>query len=134
MITPVSGKEDLLQKQDNWIKAYIEENSQDCIKIKCLFVAISQLENKRKKEYLLLFIEKNPDYNVFDQLQLIPTNYSWSGSEVPILSGFIEYFETLLPNLNGIKYLEHKNKINRMIEAIYKAIEAEEIREALLNQ
>ena len=134
LITPVSGKEDLLQKQDNWIKAYIEENSQDCIKIKCLFVAISQLENKRKKEYLLLFIEKNPDYNVFDQLQLIPTNYSWSGSEVPILSGFIEYFETLLPNLNGIKYLEHKNKINRMIEAIYKAIEAEEIREALLNQ
>ena len=81
-----------------------------------------------------MFIEKNPDYNVFDQLQLIPTNYSWSGSEIPILSGFIEYLETLLPHLNGIKYLEHKNKVNKMINSYYKAIEAEEIREALLNQ
>lgn len=134
LITPVSGKQELIQKQDKWIKDYIKENSQDCIKIKCLFTAISRLENKRKKEYLLLFIEKNPDYKAFDQLKLIPTNYTWSGSEAPILSGFIEYFETLLPHLNGIKYLEHKNKVNRMIEAIHKDIETEEIRESLLNQ
>lgn len=129
-----SGKQDLLQKQDKWIKGYIEENSQDCIKIKCLFAALSRLENKRKKEYLLLFIEKNSDYKAFDQLQLLPTNYTWSGSVTPILSSFIEYLKTLLPHLNGIKYLEHKNKVNKMIEVIHNNIEAEEIREALLNQ
>ena len=81
-----------------------------------------------------MFIEKNPDYETFAQLPLLPTNYTWSGSEVPILSGFIEYFETLLPHLNGIKYLKHKNKINKMIETVHNNIEAEEIREALLNQ
>ena len=51
LITPVSEKQDLLQKHDKWIKDYIEENSQDCIKIKCLFAALSQLENKTKNEY-----------------------------------------------------------------------------------
>lgn len=134
LIAPISGKQDLLQKQDKWIKGYIEEDSQNGIKIKCLFAAISQLENKRKKEYLLLFIEKNPDYKAFEQLQLIPANYAWSDSEIPILSDFIEYLKTLLPHLNGIKYLEHKNKINGMIEDMYRAIEAEEIREVLLHQ
>ena len=133
-ITPVRGENELRQRQDEWIRVFIMENSKDSIKMKCLFAGISNLDDQRKKEYLLLFIENNPDYEMFDNLQLLPTNYSWSGSEVPILSGFIDYLNTLLPHLSGIKYLEHKNKIIRMIDGYHKAIEAEEIREALMNQ
>ena len=133
LITPDSDKQELLQKQDSWIRDFMLNNIYNSTEIECLFEAILQLEDQRRKKYLLMFIEKNPDYEIFDNLKLIPTSYSWTGSRVPILSGFINFLNSLLPHLNGIKYLKHRDKVIKMIESCYISIEEDEIREVITN-
>lgn len=63
----------------------------------CLFSIISKLGIERKKEYILLFLEKNPLFEDFEGLPLTPTFCSWSGSAVPCIR-LIEFLESLLPS------------------------------------
>ena len=67
----------------------------------------------------------------FERIPLIPTSWSWSGSAVPIYSAWIEFLESLLPSLVGLKWIKHKNYIETQISYLKRKIESEQIDEIL---
>lgn len=121
----------LVERQDIWIRDCIQRFYNDEVKMYCLFSAVSKLEFKRKKEYILLFLENNPSFEDFEKIPLTPTSWSWSGSVVPIYSAWIEFLESFLPNFIGLKWIKHKNYIETKIDDLKKQIKEEQIYETL---
>ncbi|WP_199909590.1 hypothetical protein [Aedoeadaptatus coli] len=131
LLLPKQNEKKLLERQDMWIRQCIQQFCNDEAKMYCLFSVVSKLEIKRKKEYILLFLENNPLFEDFEKIPLTPTSWSWSGSAVPMYSAWIEFLESLLPNFIGLKWIKHKNYIETKIDYLQKQIEAEQIDEIL---
>ena len=131
LLLPKQNEKKLLERQDMWIRQCIQRFCNDKAKMYCLFSVVSKLEFKRKKEYILLFLENNPLFEDFEKIPLIPTSCSWSGSAVPMYSAWIEFLELLLPNFIGLKWLKYKNYIETKIDDLQKQIKAEQIDEIL---
>lgn len=131
LLLPKQNEKKLLERQDMWIRQCIQQFCNDEAKMYCLFSVVSKLEIKRKKEYILLFLENNPLFEDFEKIPLTPTSWSWSGSAVPMYSAWIEFLESLLPNFIGLKWIKHKNYIETKIDNLQKQIEAEQIDEIL---
>ena len=79
----------------------------------------------------MLFLENNELFEDFKEIPLIPDSFSWSGSAVPMYSSWIEYLESLLPNLIGLKWIKHKKYVETKIAYLKRQIESEEIDEIL---
>ncbi len=131
LLLPKQNEKKLLERQDMWIRQCIQRFCNDEAKMYCLFSVVSKLEFKRKKEYILLFLENNPLFEDFEKIPLTPTSWSWSGSAVPMYSAWIEFLESLLPNCIGLKWIKHKNYIETKIDDLQKQIKAEQIDEIL---
>lgn len=130
LLLPNENEKKLLERQDTWIRQCIQRFCNDKAKMYCLFSVVSKLEFKRKKEYILLFLENNPLFEDFEKIPLF-TSSSWFGSAVPIYSDWIEFLKSLLPNFIGLKWIKHKNYIETKIDYLQKQIEAEQIDEIL---
>lgn len=131
LLLPTQNKQNLLGRQDEWIRQCIQFFSNDETKMYCLFSVISKLEIERKKEYILLFLENNPLFEDFKRIPLTPTSWSWSGSAVPIYSAWIEFLESLLSSFIGLKWIKHKKYIETQIGYLKERIESEQIDEIL---
>lgn len=131
LLLPRQNKQKLLEKQDEWIQQCILRFCNDEIKMYCLFSVVSKLEPKRKREYILLFLENNPLFEDFERIPLVPTSWSWSGSAVPMYSAWIEFLESLLASCIGLKWIKHKNYIETKIGYLKEQIESEQIDEIL---
>lgn len=131
ILLPIQNKEDLLKKQDEWIKHCIQNFSNDMMKMHCLFSVISKLNMSRKKEYIWFFLENNQSFEDFKNLPLTPTSGGWSGSAVPMYSARIQFLESLLPNFTGIKWVKHKDYIEMEIAYLKKCLESVQIQEIL---
>lgn len=131
LLLPTPNEQNLLGRHDEWIRQCIQLFSDNETKMYCLFSVISKFEIKRKKEYILLFIENNPLFEDFESLPLIPISRSWSGSAVPMYSAWIEYLESLLPSFIGLKWIKHKRYIETQIDYLKRQIESEQIDEIL---
>ena len=131
LLLPKQNEKKLLERQDMWIRQCIQRFCYDEEKMYCLFSVVSKLEFKRKKEYILLFLENNPLFEYFEKIPLTPTSWSWSGSAVPMYSAWIEFLESLLPNFIGLKWIKHKNYIETKIDYLKERIESEQIDEIL---
>ena len=131
ILLPTQNEQNLLGRQDEWIRQCIELFSDDGTKMYCLFSVISKLEISRKKEYILLFLGNNHSFEDFKRIPLTPTSWSWSGSAIPMYSAWIEFFELLLPELIGLKWIKHKNYVETKINYLKNRIESEQIEEIL---
>ena len=131
LLLPIQNEQNLLKKQDEWIRQCIQLFFNDETKMYCLFSVVSKLKIERKKEYVLLFLENNPSVEDFERIPLTPISWSWSGSAVPMYSAWIEYLESLLPSLIGLKWIKHKKYIETKIDYLKRQIESEEIDEIL---
>ena len=131
LLLPKQNEKKLLERQDMWIRQCIQRFCYDEEKMYCLFSVVSKLEFKRKKEYILLFLENNPLFEYFEKIPLTPTSCSWSGSAVPMYSAWIEFLKSLLPNCIGLKWIKHKNYIETKIDYLKERIESEQIDEIL---
>lgn len=131
LLLPVQNEQNLLGRQDEWMRQCIQLFSNDETKMYCLFSVISKLGIERKKEYILLFLENNSLFEDFKRIPLTPTSWSWSGSAVPMYSNWIEFLESLLPSFIGLKWIKHKNHVETQIGYLKKEIEVEQIDEIL---
>ena len=131
LLLPNQNEQNLLEREDEWIRQCIQRYFNDETKMYCIFSAISKLKIERKKEYVLLFLENNPLFEEFERIPLTPTSCSWSGSAVPMYSAWIEFLESLLPSFIGIKWIKHKKYIETQIGYLKKQIESEQINEIL---
>ena len=121
----------LLYSQDKWIRHYICTFSNDVLRIRLLFAAVSELTSERRLEYMKLFLAYNQRFDIFKEIPLFPETYSWSDSAVPLLSSWIDSLQNLLPTLTGLQFIEHKKRVESEIEDLRRYIEDEEIRNIL---
>ncbi|MUG87279.1 ATP-binding protein [Paenibacillus timonensis] len=122
-----------IARQDEWISQFIEANFNNAKFMNIIFSSISEVEfsPERRKKHILHFVKLNTDPLLFDEIQLEPRGYGGVGSMIPYMEARISFLESLLPALNGLTYLKHKQRIERSIEAWRRSIEREQIGEIL---
>lgn len=130
-LTKANGKERSASNQDKWIIYCIENNYNDIEFMSCLFGAISEMSNSRRKDALIKFISLNDDYEAFERIQLEPSSWGGCGSMIPYMQARIDYLSSLMPVLSGVKYLKHKQRIEHYISVWEEQIKREEIDELL---
>lgn len=122
---------ELLEKRDCWIKHFIECYYRDKQKMRFLFAALTEVSVAQAAEYIALLVNCTKDYDIFEAIPLTPPSYSWAGSLVPMYSSWVENLEKLLPLFTGLDYIEHKNRVQQLIEYYRKKIKEEEISDIL---
>jgi len=131
LLLPIQNKQNLLEKQDEWIRCCIQMFSADTTKMRYLFSVISKLSIDRKKEYVWLFLENNQSFEDFERIPLTPRSGIVPGSAVPMYFAWIEFLKSLLPSFIGLKWIKHKDYVETEIDSLKKQIESEQINEIL---
>lgn len=121
----------LADKVETWIAHYIEKNITSLEKLRCFFVATSELGMERHIKYLAIFVNLSADYKLFEKFPLTPQSCSWSGSAVPMLSSWVGYLQTLLSSLHGIALIRHRQRVKDEIDYLKRRIKKAEIDDAL---
>jgi hypothetical protein len=124
----VKKRDDVLVKQNQfiWLEHIIVENVfSDSIYL--IFDFISTLDEEVKMLAIKTFLSKNKDFDIFKKLSI--SSHSWFsvGSLVPAFQKEIDFYESLIPILSGIDFLEHKKLIKERIEYLENSIERENI-------
>jgi hypothetical protein len=83
--------------------------------MKFIFQLIAEFSYERRIDFISYFINKNDSFEIFKKLTLEPSLKSWSGSRVPYLQKDKDFYNSLLQNMNGIRFLEHRQKIEKQI-------------------
>ena len=65
LLLPKQNEKKFLERKDIWIRQCIQRFCDDEEKMYCLVSVVSKLEFKRKKEYILFFLENNPLFEDF---------------------------------------------------------------------
>ena len=118
-------KAEVQEKQDHFLTILVERRSKDSNLMALVFDAISRLRPERRRRLLSLFLERNSNFEDFLGLPLQPSGYSWTGSAVPVLRDRAEYLESLLPLLNTVELLRHKQHVELLIQRIRSDAELE---------
>lgn len=117
-----------------WLEHIIEKNFNND-KIFKIFEIVCQLNSELKLKCIIKFISLNQNYEIFKKINIEPSFKCFEGSEVPLLEKDKKFYEKILAELSGVKFIKHKNFINKKIELLKEKIEEEKrkdfIRETL---
>ena len=117
-------------KKQKWILHRIEMDSKDKARIKALFkVIINKKDTAFREKTICTFLQMNDDISFFENVVLQPKCYGGEGSMQPYIQKRIDYLESLLLILKGIKYLIHKKIVQEEIDFLKKQMKAEELYE-----
>jgi hypothetical protein len=119
------GNEEIKKNIDYIIKKYINEFSEDENRIIFIFEFISELSHKNRKIFISYFIQKNASFELFKKLSLEPSSFGWSGSRVPHLQKDKDFYRLLLECTSGVKFLKHKQYLEKKISYIKEQIKSE---------
>lgn len=111
------------ERQDALLGELIEERHADAEFMEWLFHVIVRLPEERRRAHLLHLLDRNRDFAFFERLPLESNEWGWTGSEVPVLRRRIEFLESLLPSLQGMAFLDHKNEIERRVLLLEERVE-----------
>jgi hypothetical protein len=125
---------DLHNRQDTFLDDVIERRSQDKDLMGLLFEVISGLGPERRKARLETFVRNNKDYEMFERLPMESNFAVYSGSDVPRLQRRIEFLESLLPMLNTVELLRHRQHIERLIQRSRTSMESEKRRDFMSDK
>ena len=87
--------DDIKAKSDAWIRRFITKHNSDHNRMWFLFDVLAELPDDGKIEYISYLVNLNNDPALFREIPLTPSSYSWSGSAVPLYSGWRDYLEKL---------------------------------------
>lgn len=117
--------DDFNSRQNIWIKAYIDRYCFDKERIELIFEVISHFSNERRIDFINYFINRNNSFEFFQHLHLVPSSWTASGSIVPLYENRKDFIESLLPLFNGLRFLQHRDLLQQMIESYRKRIKNE---------
>ncbi|MGX1901612.1 nSTAND3 domain-containing NTPase [Thermolongibacillus altinsuensis] len=126
-----SDNEEIKQKQDKWIKRFINENLDNDEKIELIFYTISHFDVDRRVNLVAFLLKINHSFDLFRKISLEPSIMSWSGSEVPVIERRISYYKKLLLLCNNIHLLNHRSYIENKILFLETEMKKVKIREFL---
>ena len=121
------------RNKQNWIKQILKNSSLNKRKISNIFDIIVHYFEKEKIQYFQELINLITDIDVFKSVPLFTYNYSWSGSELPIIDKRINFLYELLNILVGSNFIEHRCYIKQYIENLKEERKETEIREYIQN-
>ena len=113
------------ERQDAYLLRLIDEHCEDMKFTEYLFRLIAQFSPERRHPFVERFVQRNEDIEAFKGLQLEPNSWTSYGSWVPVLQGRVDYWESLLPLMNTVDLLPHKQYVEREIRALRASIEQE---------
>ena len=131
MLCNEANHQEIIAKQDFWIKHTIERYNHDSDRMYELFSSIEELSCERRKRAVEKFLSLNADPDLFERLPLEPSHWGGSGSMIPYMQERIDYLRSLLPIVSGMKYLKQKQRIEREITGWKERIRSEEVEELL---
>jgi hypothetical protein len=115
-------------RQDALLAELISRRADEVDFVAWLFATISGFIPERRVRALAAFLEHNRDFSDFERLSLDPKSWSASGSLVPVYQKRIEVLQSFLPLLTGVKFLQHRKRIEGEIDSYRKMIESEKKR------
>ena len=77
------------------------------------------------------FLSLNTDPNIFERLPLESPHWGGWGSMIPYIQERIDYLNSLLPFVSGVKYLKQKCRIEKDIDTWKERIRTQEVEELL---
>ncbi len=120
-------------KPIDYLKEIFKEKNTDEEYIEMVFSIICYKYSNHKMEFLEIFLEKNSDFDVFRNLEIIPRSQTWSGSRIPILEREKETWNEVLSIINRLPsrldFYEHKEYVSRKIAGCDSFIKEEMKRE-----
>ena len=85
-----------------------------------IFIVISNRSKEGRIKCIIELLSANNNYEMFEKIQLESYNWSWSGSEIPVIENRIDYFKELLKNIEqlGTSYIKHCLLVNDKIKSL----------------
>ncbi|MGG2103912.1 ATP-binding protein [Lysinibacillus pakistanensis] len=112
-----------------WIESKIIAWEKEEKLIISLYECLTKFENNTQIEWIINLMKIKPSFEFFKHLPLLPSSYSWSGSEVPVLRERQLFYQQLSDKVEGIQFLEHKQWLNENINYLEEHIKKVKIRE-----
>lgn len=114
---------DLIDKQNNLLKNLIIKKNKDSRLIKILFNIIYTFPGKRSLNFFDLLLQCNDSFETFKNLVFEPSVYGMTDNPMLRDKKRIEFFESLLPFLNTVHFLQHRQYIEQRISNVQSEIE-----------
>lgn len=105
------------QHQAEWIQQMIVDNAFND-NINLLFKIVHSLDDDIRRDSINKFLELNDDIEVFKKLPLGPASFEGTDSLVPAYNKQVEFLKSLLPFVDGMKYLKHRALLNSRIDEL----------------
>lgn len=131
MLSSKPGHQEITEKQNLWIQHTIDQYCSDGERMHELFSAIKELPCERRRMAVEKFLSLNTDPNIFERLPLEPASWGGWGSMIPYMQERIDYLNSLLPLVSGVKYLKQKRRIEKDIDTWKKEIRTQKVEELL---
>lgn len=112
-----SDRQEVEKRQDQVVTRLIKVRNQENEFMHFLFEVIMLFSHSRRRAFLTLYLANNQNFNHFKRIPLDSGSFGWTGSMVSAIQEKIDYLETLLPIVNKVELLEHKQKIERKIQS-----------------
>lgn len=92
-----------------------------------------ELPKNLKVKYIVLLCQEGLSSKELEKVPVIMSSFgaSWSGSEIPLLQGKIDFIEEVIENLSGAAFIKHRMVLERTITSVERHIENAEVREFL---
>lgn len=107
----------IIERKETWLRDHICKYAYDETKMKDVFNVIATTLPGKRIEFIKVFLEQNCSFTMFEKLSLFPSSRSWSGSEIPLIERDINFLQSLLDELSGVDYLEHRMYIKERISS-----------------
>lgn len=112
-----------VKREDELLSALIQEHHQDQDFMDLVFGIVVEFKAERRKQFYALFLTNNKEFPDFERLPFEPSHGGWSGSAVPMLQGKVDFFQSLLPLVNTVDLLKHKQHVEHFIDGYRNSIE-----------
>lgn len=121
--------EEIQRRQDAFLDDTIQRRHADLDLMLMLFDVVNNFSAERRRVRIETFLKCDQELDTFKRLPLIPTSASWTGSAVPMLQGRVDFLESLLPILNTVELLGHRQHVEHHIQLLRDEIEREKRRD-----
>ena len=92
-----------------------------------------ELPKNLKAKYIVLLCQEGLSPEELEKVPLIMSSFgaSWSGSEIPLLEGKIDFIKEVIENLPGVAFIKHRMVLERKITSVERRIQNAEVFEFL---
>lgn len=92
-----------------------------------------ELPKNLKVKYIVLLCQEGLNSKELEKVPVIMSSFgaSWSGSEIPLLQGKIDFIEEVIKNLPGVAFMRHRMVLKDAIVSVRRRIKDAEVHEFL---